>query len=172
MRFLRLNKFDVLDKKNCAHPPPARVQVRIDFSQSLILCFYYISLHALIQQSVLRVALLKAQVSLQLGNVSSSDNGVSLSIMYSYTYIAYAFFWRASFKILNAYLMIAKCFCTYSEHITYIWALISKAILRDVLAGTVTIFHTDFLEIQNELVYLKKETKTRNVCRDGFLFNS
>ena len=36
-----------------------------------------------------QVALLKAQVSLQLGNVSSSDNGVSLSIMYSYTYIAY-----------------------------------------------------------------------------------
>ena len=35
------------------------------------------------------IALLKAQVSLQLGNVSSSDNGVSLSIMYSYTYIAY-----------------------------------------------------------------------------------
>ena len=30
-----------------------------------------------------KVALLKAQVSLQLGNVSSSDNGVSLSIMYS-----------------------------------------------------------------------------------------
>ena len=74
------------------------------------------------------LALLKAQVSLQLGNVSSSDNGVSLSIMYSYTYIAYGyFFWRASFKILNAYLMIAKCFCTYSEHIIYIWALISKA---------------------------------------------
>ena len=71
------------------------------------------------------LALLKAQVSLQLGNVSSSDNGVSLSIMYSYTYIAYG--WRASFKILNAYLMIAKCFCTYSEHIIYIWALISKA---------------------------------------------
>ena len=23
--------------------------------------------------------------------------------------------------------MIAKCFCTYSEHIIYIWALISKA---------------------------------------------
>ena len=36
-----------------------------------------------------QIALLKAQVSLQLGNVSSSDNGVSLSIMYSYTYIAY-----------------------------------------------------------------------------------
>ena len=36
------------------------------------------------------LALLKAQVSLQLGNVSSSDNGVSLSIMYSYTYIAYS----------------------------------------------------------------------------------
>ena len=35
------------------------------------------------------LALLKAQVSLQLGNVSSSDNGASLSIMYSYTYIAY-----------------------------------------------------------------------------------
>ena len=35
------------------------------------------------------IALLKAQVSLQLGNVSSSDNGVSLSIMYSYTYIGY-----------------------------------------------------------------------------------
>ena len=35
------------------------------------------------------LALLKAQVSLQLGNVFSSDNGVSLSIMYSYTYIAY-----------------------------------------------------------------------------------
>ena len=32
------------------------------------------------------LALLKAQVSLQLGNVSSSDNGVSVSIMYSYTY--------------------------------------------------------------------------------------
>ena len=83
----------------------------------------------------LLVALLKAQVSLQLGNVSSSDNGVSLSIMYSYTYIAY-FFWRASFKILNAYLMIAKCFCTYSEHIIYIWALISKASLLEHTDGT------------------------------------
>ena len=31
-------------------------------------------------------ALLKAQVSLQLGNVSSSDNGISVSIMYSYMY--------------------------------------------------------------------------------------
>ena len=76
-------------------------------------------------QSRCLLALLKAQVSLQLGNVSSSDNGISLCIMYSYTYIAYG--WRASFKILNAYLMIAKCFCTYSEHIIYIWALISKA---------------------------------------------
>ena len=32
------------------------------------------------------LALLKAQVSLQLGNVSSSDNGVSVCIMYSYMY--------------------------------------------------------------------------------------
>ena len=32
------------------------------------------------------VALLKAQVSLQLGKVSSSDNAVSVSIMYSYMY--------------------------------------------------------------------------------------
>ena len=32
------------------------------------------------------VALLKAQVSLQLGKVFSSDNGVSVSIMYSYMY--------------------------------------------------------------------------------------
>ena len=32
------------------------------------------------------VALLKTQVSLQLGKVSSSDNGVSVSIMYSYMY--------------------------------------------------------------------------------------
>ena len=32
------------------------------------------------------VALLKAQVSLQLVKVSSSDNGVSVSIMYSYIY--------------------------------------------------------------------------------------
>ena len=30
------------------------------------------------------IALLKAQVSLQLGEVFSSDNGVSVSIMYSY----------------------------------------------------------------------------------------
>ena len=33
-----------------------------------------------------RLALLKAQVSLQLGKVSSSDNEVSVSIMYSYMY--------------------------------------------------------------------------------------
>ena len=32
------------------------------------------------------LALLKAQVSLQLGKVFSSDNGVSVSIMYSYMY--------------------------------------------------------------------------------------
>ena len=32
------------------------------------------------------LALLKAQISLQLGKVFSSDNGVSVSIMYSYTY--------------------------------------------------------------------------------------
>ena len=32
------------------------------------------------------VALLKAQVSLQLVKVSGSDNGVSVSIMYSYMY--------------------------------------------------------------------------------------
>ena len=32
------------------------------------------------------VALLKAQVSLQLGKVFSSDDGVSVSIMYSYMY--------------------------------------------------------------------------------------
>ena len=32
------------------------------------------------------VALLKAKVSLQLGKVFSSDNGVSVSIMYSYMY--------------------------------------------------------------------------------------
>ena len=31
-------------------------------------------------------ALLKAKVSLQLGKVFSSDNGVSVSIMYSYMY--------------------------------------------------------------------------------------
>ena len=31
------------------------------------------------------IALLKAQVSIQLGKVFSSDNGVSVSIMYSYT---------------------------------------------------------------------------------------
>ena len=31
-------------------------------------------------------ALLKAQVSLQLGKIFSSDNGVSVSIMYSYMY--------------------------------------------------------------------------------------
>ena len=30
------------------------------------------------------VALLKAQVSLQLGKIFSSDNGVSVSVMYSY----------------------------------------------------------------------------------------
>ena len=34
----------------------------------------------------LAVALLKAQVSWQLGKVFSSDNGVSVSIMYSYMY--------------------------------------------------------------------------------------
>ena len=33
---------------------------------------------------LLSIALLKAQVSLQLGKVFSSDNGVSVSIMYSY----------------------------------------------------------------------------------------
>ena len=32
------------------------------------------------------LALLKAQVSLQLGKVFSSDNGVSVSTMYSYMY--------------------------------------------------------------------------------------
>ena len=32
------------------------------------------------------LALLKAQVSLQLGRFFSSDNGVSVSIMYSYMY--------------------------------------------------------------------------------------
>ena len=32
------------------------------------------------------LALLKAHVSLQLGTVFSSDNGVSVSIMYSYMY--------------------------------------------------------------------------------------
>ena len=32
------------------------------------------------------IALLKAQVSLQLGKIFSSDNGVSVSIMYSYMY--------------------------------------------------------------------------------------
>ena len=32
------------------------------------------------------IALLKAQVSLQLGKVFSSDNGVSVSIMHSYMY--------------------------------------------------------------------------------------
>ena len=32
------------------------------------------------------LALLKAQISLQLGKVFSSDNGVSVSIMYLYTY--------------------------------------------------------------------------------------
>ena len=32
------------------------------------------------------IALLKAQVSLQLGKVFSSDNGVSVSMMYSYMY--------------------------------------------------------------------------------------
>ena len=40
-------------------------------------CIYY---------KVLCLALLKAQVSLQLGKVFSSDNGVSVSIMYSYMY--------------------------------------------------------------------------------------
>ena len=36
------------------------------------------------------LALLKAQISLQLGKVFSSDNGVSVSIMYSYTYWLYS----------------------------------------------------------------------------------
>ena len=36
--------------------------------------------------SCTQVAVLKAQVSLQLGKVFSSDNGVSVSIMYSYMY--------------------------------------------------------------------------------------
>ena len=31
--------------------------------------------------------------------------------------------------------MIAKCFCTYSEHIIYIWALISKASVCGVERG-------------------------------------
>ena len=76
------------------------------------------------------VALLKAQVPLQFRKVFSSDNRVSVSIMYLYMY------WLlkkqtakileslpSCFEILNAYLMTAKYFCTYSEHIIHIWAL-------------------------------------------------
>ena len=62
-------------------------------SQSVKICNVVsipsILMYGVLQGSAISLALLKAQVSLQLGNVSSSDNGVSLSIMYSYTYIAY-----------------------------------------------------------------------------------
>ena len=40
----------------------------------------------ILHREQLDLALLKAQVSLQLGNVFSSDNRVSVSIMYSYMY--------------------------------------------------------------------------------------
>ena len=73
------------------------------------------------------LALLKAQVSLQLGNVFSSDNGVSVSIMYSYMY------WllqqhtakRIQFYLLTCMsaLWIPNTCVHVSKDIMQIWAL-------------------------------------------------
>ena len=49
----------------------------------LYIYLQYVVLNIVINS--LQLALLKAQVSLQLGKVFISDNGVSVSIMYSYT---------------------------------------------------------------------------------------
>ena len=82
------NVSSIIDKSECypSHKTINNTNIRYITMQMSLICHLLFNANPLMLNFFDMPALLKAQVSLQLGKVFSSDNGLSVSIMYSYMY--------------------------------------------------------------------------------------